>query len=200
MTEKIRQYPITTIALIVGCFIIICAAFVVLPSKVLANQANTKDDTSHSQITSDKDNDTIPSTSETETEPETEADEPSYSAQDLDELSRIIYAEAGSYWIPDEIQKYVGSVILNRVDHPQFPNNIHDVLYQSNQYGPVQRGTFETTVADERAIANAKWLLENGSILPANVVFQGNSVQGNGIYYTYSDPYLGNSYFCYTNE
>ena len=46
MTEKIRQYPITTIAFIVGCFIIICAAFVVLPSKVLANQANTKDDTS----------------------------------------------------------------------------------------------------------------------------------------------------------
>ena len=195
MIAKMKQYPRTTCALALGLLVIICATFIVLPSKVLANQANLKDDTSAITDT-DEDNDDVVPTSDVVPTP----DDPPYSPQDLDELARIIYAEAGSDWIPDEIQLYVGSVVLNRVAHRLYPDNIHDVLYQKNQYGPIKHGTFDVTVADERAIANAKWLLEHGSILPANVVFQSNSIQGDGIYYTYSDPYLGNSYFCYTNK
>ena len=37
-----------------------------------------------------------------------EAQKPSYTEEDLDLLSRIIYAEAGCTWIPDWVQRMVG--------------------------------------------------------------------------------------------
>lgn len=41
--------------------------------------------------------------------------EPPYSEEDLDLLARLITAEMGSEWVPDEVQLYVGSVPLNRM-------------------------------------------------------------------------------------
>lgn len=114
---------------------------------------------------------------------------------DLSLLSWIMYCEAGSSWIPDEIQLYVGSVVLNRVASGSFPNTLYEVIYQPGQYYPVSAGW--TCTPDDRTIENARYLLENGSVLPANVVFQANFSQGSGIYYQYDDPYLGSSYFCY---
>lgn len=117
------------------------------------------------------------------------------SEHDLQVLSWIMYAEAGSSWIPDEVQQYVGSVVLNRVNSSLFPDTIYDVVYQKGQYQPTWSGL--TFTPDERTIENARYLLENGSILPENVLFQANFKQGSGIYYEYVDPYLGSTYFCY---
>lgn len=110
-------------------------------------------------------------------------------------LAWIIYMEAGSYWIPDYVQQYVGSVVLNRVASSNFPNTITEVLYQPGQYYAAMTGLYYAP--DERAQANARYLLENGSVLPADVLFQANFTQGTGVYHEYQDPYLGSSYFCY---
>ncbi len=46
----------------------------------------------------------------------------------------IMYAEAGSYWLGDEWKLYVGEVVLNRVESPEFPDTIREVLEQPGQY------------------------------------------------------------------
>ena len=64
---------------------------------------------------------------------------------ELEEVTLAVQAEAGNQ--DDLGKRYVADVLFNRVDDPDFPDNIHDVIYQSN---PVQ---FAVTVdgAIERA-------------------------------------------------
>lgn len=131
---------------------------------------------------------------------ETAAAHPLYTDEDLDVLSRIMYAEAGCTWIPDDVQLKVGSVVLNRVHSGAFPDTIHEVVYQRGQYSPTWSGAIDNT-PDERTVENARKLLEGGSVLPENVVFQANFTQGGGVYDSYYDETLGTTtYFCYGNE
>ena len=58
---------------------------------------------------------------------------PKYTEEDLDLLSRVIYAEVGCSWIPDWVQQMTGSVVLNRVASAYYPNTIRDVIYQPGQ-------------------------------------------------------------------
>jgi len=135
--------------------------------------------------------------------PEPSYSEPSYSGagyseEDLDLLARIINAEAGSDWMPDWVQQMVGSVVLNRVNSEYFPNTIREVIYQPGQYGPVSNGMIDYTPS-ERVIENARYVLENGSICPANVTGQNGVVSGSGVYTSYYDSVLDTTmYFCYT--
>lgn len=131
--------------------------------------------------------------------PEPEIEVITYDPEDLDLLARLITAEAGSSWLPDEIQLYVGSVVLNRMNSPYYPDTLEGVIYQSGQYSPTWTGAIYNTPA-QRTIDNAKYLLIHGSVLPENVVYQANFIQGSGIYYQYYDSVLGTtSYFCYRN-
>lgn len=127
-----------------------------------------------------------------------ELDKPRYSAEDLDLLSRLVYAEAGCDWIPDWVQQAVASVVINRVNSPVYPNTIREVIYQPGQYGPAWSGSIERT-ASERTIANCRYVLENGSTLPANVTGQAGFISGGGMYTSYYDSVLGTTiYFSYT--
>lgn len=128
-----------------------------------------------------------------------EADsKPKYTEEDLDLLARIINAEAGCTWIPDWVQQCVGSVVLNRVKSPLFPNTIREVIYQPGQYSPTWNGMIHRT-PDARTIENARYLLENGSITPENVTGQNGIITGGGVYRSYYDSVLGTTiYFCYT--
>ena len=112
----------------------------------------------------------------------------SYSQDDLYVLSHIIYAEAGNQ--NDECQLAVGSVVLNRVKSNKFPNTIYGVVFQKGQYSPTWNGAYYKEPSD-RAVKNAKYLLENGSVIPAGVVYQAEFIQG-PIY-----KQIGNTYFCY---
>lgn len=119
-----------------------------------------------------------------------------YTQADLDLLSRIIYAEAGCTWIPDEVQMMVGSVVLNRVESAYYPDTIYDVIYQEGQYEPTWNGAMEK-VPDERTVENAKKLLETGSVLPEEVIGQ-NSIITGSVYDSYYDEVLDTTiYFCY---
>lgn len=116
----------------------------------------------------------------------------SYTEEDLYWLSKVIAQELGANWVPDYYQQCVGSVVLNRVNDSRFPNTIYGVLHQSGQYC----GFYAEPTTQN--IANAKYLLENGSVLPENVVFQALFVQGSGTYCSYYDPVFNNTtYFCY---
>lgn len=132
--------------------------------------------------------------------PEEEPPAIPYTEEDLDLFARLLTAEMGGSWIPDEIQLYVGSVVINRMGHELYPDTLYDVIYQSGQYSPTWSGAINNT-PDERTIENARQLLEKGSILPENVVFQANFKQGDGVYYEYYDEILGTTtYFCYLSN
>ena len=52
-----------------------------------------------------------------------------YTEEDLDLLARLITAEMGASWVSDEMQLYVGSVVINRMNHELFP----DISYDRNE-------------------------------------------------------------------
>mgnify|MGYP007126298843 FL=1 len=71
------------------------------------------------------------------------------------------------------------------------------MISQPGQYAPTWDGSIHKT-PDARTIENARYLLENGSICPENVVGQNSIVTGSGVYTSYQDPILGTTvYFCY---
>lgn len=111
---------------------------------------------------------------------------------DIDLLARLITAEMG--YGQDEYCYYLtGSVVINRINSPKFPNTLTEVIYQDNplQYGCTENGHIERSY-DETAYMIAKDLLENGTTIPSDVIWQATFKQGNGIY-----EYTNNTYFCY---
>ncbi len=60
-------------------------------------------------------------------------------------LARLISAEARGE--PYVGQVAVGAVVLNRVEHPSFPNTIAGVVYQSGAFSCIADGQFDQPVA-----------------------------------------------------
>lgn len=102
-----------------------------------------------------------------------------YTDEELYLLAHVLAGECQS--CPDNEQLYVGSVVLNRKAHPDFPDTIESVVFQKGQYACIDDGNYDREPTD-RNWSNAKWLLENGSVLPANVVWQSGCRQGKGVY------------------
>ena len=69
-----------------------------------------------------------------------------FSSSDINLLARIISAESRGE--PYEGQVAVGAVILNRVEHPSFPNTLAGVIYQPGAFSAIDDGQFNEPVAD----------------------------------------------------
>ena len=69
-----------------------------------------------------------------------------YSSQDFDLLVRIISAEARGE--PYSGQVAVGAVVLNRIEHPSFPDTLSGVIYQKGAFSCLDDGQFYEPVAD----------------------------------------------------
>ena len=65
---------------------------------------------------------------------------------DLNLLARLISAEARGE--PYEGQVAVGAVVLNRVEHPSFPNSVSGVIYQPGAFSCLDDGQFNEPVAE----------------------------------------------------
>ena len=69
-----------------------------------------------------------------------------FSSGDIDLLARIISAESrGEPYIG---QVAVGAVILNRMEHPSFPNTLAGVIYQPGAFSCLDDGGVNAPVAD----------------------------------------------------
>lgn len=128
--------------------------------------------------------------------------EPSYTEQQHEILAIIIYQEAGGDKCSDDTRRKVGSVFLNRVNSPLFPDTFEEVATAERQYGTLyitgikwpDRAAYEQEAhAVERAYRIAEELLMGGSILPDNVIWQAEFPQGDGTY-----CYQDGLYFCYS--
>lgn len=69
-----------------------------------------------------------------------------YDSNDYDLLARIISAEARGE--PYLGQVAVGAVILNRIEHPSFPDTLSGVIYQKGAFSCLQDGQFYEAVSD----------------------------------------------------
>lgn len=120
---------------------------------------------------------------------------------DFDELyllAKIVEAEAGSEWLTDEHKQLVASVVLNRVEHWYYPDNIFDVVHQKGQYAAVGSNYFDNLIPSKNSVVNALFVLENGSICDENIVYQAEFKQGSGVYKTFYDEIRKTTtYFCY---
>ena len=127
---------------------------------------------------------------------------PTYTEYELEILSLIIYQEAGSDALSDDTRRKVGSVFLNRVASGLFPDTFEEVATQELQYGclcwtgikwPDRASYPQEAHAVARAYTIAEDLLVNGGVLPDNVIWQAEFIQGDGIY-CHQDGF----YFCYS--
>lgn len=111
--------------------------------------------------------------------------------KNLDILARIIETEVGAPYLDDSLSYEVGSVFLNRVKSDRFPDTFYEVAHQQGQYANAGSAVWYNEPSD-RSKQIAQELLEHGSCLPAEVVWQANFKQGNGVYL-----YHSGIYFCY---
>ena len=131
------------------------------------------------------------------------AQELEYTPVDFEELyllSKIIYAEAGSVWLPMDWKMAVGEVVLNRMASPEFPDSMREVLEQPGQYYGKNSRYFNNLKPSAECVEAAKRLLEGARVLgqPA-VVFQSNYRLGSGVYLELKDKYLGSTYLCWSS-
>ena len=101
---------------------------------------------------------------ETEEEPEVEpqevdvvqqsAEEPKskfdFTDEQLELFALLVYTESGNQ--PMIGMQYVADVVLNRMEHPDFPDTLEGVIYQKNQFSVVWDGAFDrkrNEVSDE---------------------------------------------------
>ena len=88
----------------------------------------------------------------------------SISASEMEELKRIVAAEAQTQSM--EGREAVVEVILNRVLSPEWPNTVHGVLSQKGQFA-TWRMRNQSWVVPDAAVAAIEYVLEHGrTVLP----------------------------------
>ena len=91
-----------------------------------------------------------------------------FSSSDVDLLAKIISAESRGE--PYQGQVAVGAVILNRIEHPSFPNTLAGVIYQPGAFSCLYDGGVNAAVADSAYRA-------------ARDAINGNDPSGGAVYY-----------------
>lgn len=117
-----------------------------------------------------------------------------YTEEDLQYLTMIIVGEAQNCSYKE--QMYVGSVALNRLHNKKYFDygSIKEVALAPGQYASFWGAKLAYRDPTDMNIEVAEELIENGSVLPENVIFQALFVQGDGVY-----ERINNTYFCYKN-
>ena len=98
-----------------------------------------------------------------------------YNETDLYWLSRIINAEARGESLTGKIA--VGSVVMNRIASPAFPDTIYDVIFDKQygiQFTPAYSGAIYNTPSEECVIA-AKIVLDGGNAAGGSLYFSSSS-------------------------
>ncbi|MBQ2742429.1 MAG: cell wall hydrolase [Oscillospiraceae bacterium] len=94
-----------------------------------------------------------------------------YNASDLYWLAKIINAESEGESLTGKLA--VGNVVLNRVESPEFPNNVYDVVFDKKggvQFTPVANGSIHKEPGWESYLA-AKICLESYKVTDKNILF-----------------------------
>ena len=94
-----------------------------------------------------------------------------YNKEDLDWLARVISAESRGESLEGQIA--VGNVVLNRVNHEDYPDTVKDVVFDRTyavQFEPTENGTIYDQPVPS-AILAAKLCLEGASVVEDCIYF-----------------------------
>lgn len=117
-------------------------------------------------------------------------EQPTYTEEELEILAIIIYQESGGDACSNDTRLKVGTVFLNRVADPRYPDTFDEVALQYKQYGtlywtgivwPDRASRPEEAHAVARAYECAQRLLEGERFFPEDVIFQSEHIQGTEI-------------------
>lgn len=102
-----------------------------------------------------------------------------YTEEDVKILAGVMYGEE----YPDRYEMMLaGSVVLNRVLSPNFPNSVKEVVYQFDgkyeQYAPRTKRLIGSSEITEECYRLAEMLLQHGPICPPYVLYQAHFNQG----------------------
>lgn len=109
--------------------------------------------------------------------------------EEAQELMRVAWCEGGNQGTYGML--LIMSTVINRVNSSDFPDSIHDVIYQENQYAT--KGMQSATLTPEAHYALA--LLEMGELRPDIIAFE---TAGNDLltrYFDTSYTYLGHTFY-----
>lgn len=109
------------------------------------------------------------------------------------ELMQIASAEALNQGVDGML--YVMSVVINRVNSDEFPNDIHGVIHQPYQFYTDGMGKAQITPEVHEALA----MLEAGNLYPAIVAFETKSSRALDVYF-YADFVNQNHRFYVTKK
>ena len=116
----------------------------------------------------------------------------SYTDEDLYYLTCAIVGEGQNVSFEEQIA--VASVVVNRLNSEWFDyTSIKEVCTAPGQYSSFSNGMAYREPTEEN-IAAAKYVLEHGSQLPGDCIFQSLHQQGNGVYKYFADT---GTYICY---
>lgn len=104
----------------------------------------------------------------------------SYKDTELDLLAKIVFTEARDE--PYEGYLAVAAVVINRVESPNFPDTIYDVIYQPGQFYPVKSGKINEVVPDENSYKAAKEALLGADPVNGALYFYNPRISGSGLF------------------
>ena len=90
------------------------------------------------------------------------------SADEVDLLERLVECEAGAE--PFEGKIAVANVIQNRIKSKEFPNTIHDIIYQGIQFEPVVTGMIHNRTASADSKRAVKEALKGARVVDSNIL------------------------------
>lgn len=105
------------------------------------------------------------------------------------ELLKIAYAEAGNQG--EDGQWLVMSVIINRVNSSEFPNSIHEVIYQPGQF--YTEGMSAATPTADTHLALAR--IECGEVAPLILAFENGNDSALDKYFSYAFAYRDHKFY-----
>lgn len=111
------------------------------------------------------------------------------SYEDAQELMQIAWCEAGNQGIDG--QKYVMSVVLNRVESEEFPNTIHEVIYQEGQFATGGMSNAKITPETHYALAE----IEMGNVVPEIVAFERKESSSLCVYFDAAFDYRDHTFY-----
>jgi N-acetylmuramoyl-L-alanine amidase len=80
------------------------------------------------------------------------------SSRDIELLARLVYAEGRGE--PYQGQVAIAAVVLNRVESPEFPDSVREVIFAKNAFSPVRNGHLPNKTNDKAR--KAVWDAING--------------------------------------
>lgn len=98
-----------------------------------------------------------------------------FTPEDVYLLAQIVEAEVGNPKLHKISQKYVCQVVLNRLNSPEFPNTIREVVFEKSgdipQFSVAYNGMIEDRVVLPETLVNVYSTIFHGTDLPEKVKY-----------------------------